>query len=242
MSEAAQQNPDEQQLVKEVTLVAYGNEQTKRSKDEFVQALTGKNVAERRTTSTTKRSIELDLGGTFPNRVRVHDNYDEEELDKFKRSLANSKMSDYIDINEETTTSKKRVTSITSAVSSFMGLIWENLPEEVDGLSQRENSGVWLNDMEEAEIRVRKPDIEEMRVLSKESKRESDDLYETISERWCGKLLITISGPNQEQLDTRSDAIIPEVHKMFSKIDGVGKVRYMACTVTEQRKGECYDI
>lgn len=243
MAEAETKEPEEQELKKDVTLVAYADDEHSRNEDEFVTALTGVNTSERETISSKDVTIEIDLGKSIPVSYTPYSHrWTEEGLRKFKRSLANSKMSEYISVEEERNTHSKRVTPISSALSGWMSEVWDQLPLEIDGLQRDENSGIWVDDQDISRIRVRKPKIEEMRVLAKESERESDDLYETMSERWSAQFSITIEADNEEQLDERTEAIVPVLHKRLPKQPGVGKVRYMACTVTQQREGECYNL
>lgn len=243
MSQATQPEQEEQTLKKDVTLVAYADDEHARSEDEFVTGVTGVDTSERETVSSRDVTIEIDLGKSYPSRRHIPSyDFSDEGLDAFKRSLANSKMKEYIDVEDKRTTSSKRVTSISNAVDEWIGELWSQLPEELDGLIRDEHTGVWKDDQDVAHIRVKKPTVEEMRVLSKESERESDDLYETMSERHCMKFQIIIEGDNEEQLDHRTEAIVPVLHKWLPKQTGIGKVRYMSCTVTQQREGECYNI
>ena len=243
MSKAAQQEPDEQILQKEVTLVAYADDEHKRSIDDFVTGLTGVDTSERENVSQRDVEIHIDLGKDYRAKLNVYDHeFTDEGLASFKRSLANSKLKEKIDIQDETSTSSRRTTSVSSAVSKWMGEVWSQLPLEVDDLQREENSGVWKDDRNVARIRVKKPQVEEMRVLAKESEREDDDLFETISERWSAQFQIIIEADNEEELDRRTEAIIPVLHKWLPKQNGIGKVRYKACTVTQQKEGECYNL
>ena len=243
MAKAETEQPEEELLQKEVTLVAYADEEHKRSEDEFVTGLTGVDTSEREKVASRDVTLKIDLGKNYPLRVRVSSfDFTDDGLDSFKRSLANSKLKEKIEVDDETNTTSKRVTSISSAIDGWMGRVWEQLPMQLDGLLRTEHSGVWKDDKDVARIRVKKPNIKEMRVLAKESERESDDLYETMSERLSAQFDIVIQAENKEQLDRRSEAIIPVLHKWLPKQAGIGKVRYMSCTVTQKREGECYDI
>lgn len=107
-------------------------------------------------------------------------------------------------------------------VSRYHGKRWES----------EEGDSIW----------IKNGTFDERRILSKEKNRESDDLYETMSEVNSVKFNIEMESTSDDVIQALSQGIIPRLHKALSGVTAVGKVRYMACEKQTVEEGECYDI
>lgn len=244
---AKQEQKNEKSLEKEVTLVAYASEEYQNSLDNFVIALTGVDVTETKETEKEKAVVEVDLGGNGPMEWEVSWDYDYDrgEVKRLHNDLLESGLSDSIDIDMVSETTVEQVNSRSSAAKSFFPEIGEEVPKELPGGIQLMNEDAriflkWLGENDQSHAKVRYPSFEEQRILSKEEKREADDMYENLQQIPCAEFEITIEASSDEEMEERSNALIPELYKTLVKYESVSKVRWVSCKVKEEREGECY--
>lgn len=244
MSENLPLNNDET-FEKEVNMVAYAPEDVSDWRT-WLQPVVDDDLQEK--TSSTERDWEMEINpngsdNDYSNFTRSLDtwNVDEEVAQKMCEDLEGV---DNIEMVYEEDTVENFKISPRNVTDDIINSVIEGLPQQLSGgLSKLEGWMKWDDsDNHEFQVRIHTRGVDDKRVLSKESEREDDDMYETLGERKCISLVIRIKAPSQEYIDTWTKEIIPELHKGLSKLEPFSKVRYMACTTNVTREGECYNI
>lgn len=239
--------PEEQNISKEVTMVAYADDEHRNSKEQFVAAVTQEQgVLDKKLARETSWRFEI----TIPADHTVLDT-------KFSRSTSDSDtakdirewvdengLSEFVEEEERTERRTDREVTFWQAGQNLLDDAREVLPEVLS--TGWEESGSmhlkWKDDKSETQVRIKNPDFDERRILAKESEREADDLYETMAEHQSAEFEIVINARSQEELDNLTEEVVVPFHKFLSKRTGAGKVRYLSCTVNQTKKGECYNL
>lgn len=252
MPEQETEIPDdsEAELEKTVNMVAYPDEDLSPSEESVRQwaaeVTEDDGILETRTVENTefKLSVFTDKDEEAPRRSMTFNVMESEDLSHLEGEHADGA----IVAEQITKTSQIRESSLTSLGNDVKRRLFKDLPGQLTGVLTKDHSGIsigfkWANPEEHQwEVKLQGGSFDTQRLLSKEEKREDDDLYETVSERPCYNITIKIVAPNEELLDSWTNDIIPEAHKLLSAMPGVGKVRYMDCTVTKEEQGECYNL
>lgn len=234
------------EVTKEVTMVGYDADQRYGSVREFADQLTDVDALEESSYEAREVHLVIDLGMSIPTKKKLyaHD-YKDEDLERLKRELDNDQMS--IEDSTEVKTEHK------NSFKTIAAQLGENLCEEISDMVQLEGEDFvtdnkhhrrvkWTTGDGRCEFSLKSFSIEERRVLSKEEKREDDDLYETMAAVPSVSFQLKIKADDNAVVDAVSEEIIPVLHKGLAKTTGVGKVRYTSCERQERKKGECYDI
>jgi len=235
----------EEEYTKEVTMVSYAPQEVNDWRD-WLQNLVDVDLKEKSTHESEEWSIELDPVG------------EGDDFDKFTRSLSTvgireevveeicNDVSKVDNVEMEFSKENKSGYSVSKimATSKVLRHILEDVPDTISGsLDNYDNPLSWNEPSEhEFSVRITGRNISEMRVLSKEEKREDDDMYETLGERVCFKFMVKMTAPSREFIDTWTEELIPEIHKALARQQEFEKVRYMSCTTQVSREGECYNI
>jgi hypothetical protein len=154
--------------------------------------------------------------------------------------------SELVECEDNSRTSHVPINSPSVAATRFKKYIFHILQGELShGLERRNHRQEWKTDPENPivkSVRLKSSDFKSMRVLSKEEKREDDDLYETLGERPCFSVEVEMEGHSEEELDDWTNEVVTEVVKLLSKHPEIGKTRFMDCTTETVQEGECYNI
>lgn len=242
---------------KEVTVVGYAEEQHKdKSVREFGELVTGQDLTSYETEETKYHSIVFKDDSHVAD-VRRSITVPEYEQDKMADvvDVVNSNCEGVeieVNVEREKDYINHPYQAARDTVRSLEDRFPEQLPSGLVRIDYRDTPHLvqigWGLDGGgdgESKVHIQDSRIEEMRVLSKEQNRESDDLYETVSKRPCISLVVNIEAEGDgwdEVVDGVTENLIPKVVKEMSSLEGVGKVRFMGCEVTEKKKGECYNI
>lgn len=236
--------PVQETFEKEVNLIAYAGDDSPRQLRRWVEAVTGVDVTSFERESKTKWTLEADFGGTFPMSRKLGDSYfDEERIKKEKKKL--EKADANVTLSSETKTFRSYENTLAGAGKNLLKAISEEFPDVLNDEFMREFHGNklrWKNDVGQVAVSISTPDWEERRVLAKETNRSGDDLYESLTEKNSAQFNIDMEAETEEQLDEFTETFVEMLHKVMSRQEGVGKVRYMECEIVTRREGECYDI
>lgn len=230
------------QFSKEVTIVAYSNGEGNETDREFADRLVSLDMLQKTTRENRKVKFEFDLGrGDEEKKIYGHQ-FTDEVLEEAKEDLANSR---FVSINDVRKTEEVYELPLQHAREELKDKLAFMLPTELSGGLEYTYLGLptWeYEDNPEYKVKFANSDFTQKRILSKESKREDDDLYETMAEHNCFTLRVDMVSPNEHRLGQWTDEVITGLVKALRKLEAVGKVRFMACQVEETREGECYNI
>lgn len=238
------ENPEEE-YTKEVTMVSYAPQDVKDWR-EWLQDLVDVNLHEKTTSETQKWDIEVDPVGEGDDWDIFTRNLSTIGIreDVVKKMCKEVSKVDNVEMNFSKEKREKHSVSKNMATSKVLAHVLEDVPTTISGSLDNNDSVLKWNQPSEHEfsVRISRRDITEMRVLSKEEKREDDDMYETLGERLCMKFIVKMKAPSRDFIDTWTEELIPEIHKALARQQEFEKVRYMSCTTQVSREGECYDI
>lgn len=239
MSEA-----DQKRVEKEVTIVAYSlDEDTETPIRQWAEKVTGIDCTSYE--MVTEKEYELEIGPeggyNFSTSLNPYGSK-KEDVEKAKRELEKSGVEN-VRIKVESHREKKWEHSPNWAASQFTELLFNLLPGELEGSMTRHNLGTrWNDEQDRWGVRMWSSDFTDMRVLSKEEKREDDDLYETMAERPCFSFTVKMKAPDESYIDTWTDQVVTECVKHLSRHPHIGKVRFMDCVTVTSQEGECYSL
>jgi hypothetical protein len=244
---AMNQEADRTEVEKEVTVVAYSKDEDSNPRvREWAEKVSGVDLSSYDTTTITSYEMVVeDSSGRdlFRKEMGLFD-YEKEKAEKVSEDLM-EKGVENVRIEKDITENKSFENSMNHASNSLVEFLFLLLPDELEGgVSKYEKTHLtrWRDEMDQWGIGLRYKNFEEMRVLSKETKREDDDLYETMAERPCLTFQIKMTAPSRGHIDTWTESVVPEVTKLLYKHPHIGKVRYMNCVTTTQQEGECYNL
>lgn len=236
-------NEAEEEYEKTVTMVGYDADFDFPSLKAWAEELTGAKCTDTKLVREEKRYLVYDLGKQ-EQRARVRDyQCDEEAISTLKSKLEAAGIEE-VRIETETKSRTEPKVSLSQAGSQFLKTLFEECPDVLSGgLERHEHNWTrWVHPDHKWEVRLKSETFDEQRILAKESERQSDDRYESMSEVPAFNFVVKITAPNEELIDTWTEEVVTNLHKAMSERESIGKVRYMACTVTQERTGECYSI
>lgn len=228
-----------------MTLIGYSDDDHQNNpKRKFANEVTGVPTHKSRLEETTHYEFVAQLGGAWDYEGRrIGENYfDEEKADKLAEEIEEATDGE-VKLVKETETDEVHEASLSQAGKTLTKELTKNLPDEIND-SVRQDMWVarWQDDVGRVKVNISSANWEHMRILSKEENRENDNLFESLTERPCARISIELSGESEEELDDLTEQMVTPVHKALAKQDAIGKVRYMDCTVTTKREGDCYNI
>lgn len=234
---------------KQVNMMAYPAEEMASTDSvlrEWVAEVThDKGVTEQNTSVRKKIKGSVDItGDNTPQhfRMNVPKYVDAEDYEDILGVFADGR----IELEEETSTNRYYSTGLRDAARDTRGHVFDLAPPELTGGLTKDFDAAgkkWqAPELHEWKVSLGVPEFTTARVLSKEEKREDDDLYETIADWPCFSMQVTMEAPTEELIDAWTEDVIPDLHSSLAKMPEVGKVRYMDCTVTKEEEGECYNL
>jgi len=228
-------------VTKDVQMIAYDSDLDFPNLDDWATEMSGEPVNERKTEVDEKVEISLDLGQGPIKFTRGWHRFDSDVVSDLQEKLSDAGITNVSVVSKNETRSVRKATRY-DASDTIITSMFEEMPDTITG--GLEKNIVYHSYMSDSDwkVRVTNPNFIESRVLAKESDREDDDLYETLSEVPSLRFNIKMVAPSRGIIDKWTDEVIPQLHKMLSSFPSVGKVRYMACTVTEEKEGECYNL
>lgn len=214
---------------------------------QFMHTLCERNLMEQ--TRRSQRQVEVVFN------LKEHDrevtqslsalDYDDDKLEELK-SLADG---DLVTVNDEEKVLTSYKVSMNSATGDFTEKVCKALPDyiEVEGETFRYDDDHyrrtrWATEDGRCSLTIKRSTAKERRILSKEGKRESDDMFETMAKVPSFSFKIVMVADDGDVIDALSEEVIPELHKRMAKESSIGKVRYTSCERQQRTKGECYDI
>jgi len=232
----------ETEFEKTVTMVGYDSDLDFPSIEEWAEQLTGEPCTEKSTSRNKKTYLVFDLGrGECRTRLKDY-NFENAKLDELKESL-NSVPEELLRIEQETERVTNPAATLGDASSALLEELYQQCPDVLSGgVGRAKYLKKWQNDNSMWSVKLSNSSFGQRRVLSKESERSSDDRYETMSEVPAFSFTVKIEAPTEEFIDLWTEEVIKSLHKAMSSHDDIGKVRYMSCTVTQEKRGECYGV
>lgn len=230
-------------FTKEVRVVAYDDDLEFPSLRDWVQEVTGIDVTSTETMTDEWWELNYDLGmGEQTHKLQTYE-VNEEEAKKVKNKLKRSGV-DVVSLNHKTERKQKMKNTVDQAARQFRNALTEDLPHDLfAGVELQKSWGWWYNEEnQDYYVKLTAADFGERRVLAKESERESDDLYETMSEVPSFSVMVKMRAPAQQHIDKWTDEMIPALTKLLSQNPAIGKVRFMGCEKSVVEQGECYNI
>lgn len=232
----------ETEFEKTVTMVGYDSDLDFPSLEEWAEQLTGEPCTETTHEREEKTYLVYDLGfGEQRTRLRDY-NYDDEVLEEVKSKL-NDLPGENVRIETVTKRSQRPSATLNHASKVMVESLFNQCVNTLSGgMEKQSNWTKWAADHGPWKVRLSGSSFEEQRVLAKESERSSDDRYETMSEVPTFTFVVTMKAPSEELIDLWTEEVIKQLHKLMSSHEDIGKVRYMSCTVTQEKAGECYAV
>lgn len=239
---------------KEVTMLAYPAEGKTFDARGWADELTDLDMQ----AQSTRTKEKFHLSFTMPDGIKDFEedlwkwdlgNSDEEReetLQALKDDLSDSAM---VDIDKHLSSTTTHDNSLGQASRVLISGLTSQLPNELplnhEGevtMEQSDDGLQWGGLHYDWKVEINPVGFAEKRVLAKESERESDDLYETAGDVACVEYKIEMVSPRRELIDGWTEDVITSLHKALAKRDGIGRVRYTSCEVSETKTGECYNV
>jgi|APHM01.1.fsa_nt_gi hypothetical protein len=244
----------EKEYTKEVTMLAYPAEGKTFDKRGWADSLVDLDMREKNIETTTSRHVTFDIpedNTSFTESLWRFDlGRDDEEraetMEKLKEDLGSS---EYVSVEKETHKNSTFENSLGHASQVLLTSLRPHLPDELplnhEGEETMEISAGnvrWGGLHYDWKVDVEPAGFYEKRVLAKETERQSDDLYETVGDIACVEFSIEMVAPRRNLIDGWTEDVISELHKALSKTEGIGRVRYTSCEVSQTKSGECYNV
>lgn len=240
---ADEQDVDNKVYEKEVTVVAYDDDLEFPGLREWAEEITGVDLTTLDTITQEWYNLVYDLGmGEQTKSIQDYD-YSKDRVEEVKEQLKEAGV-DSIRLEHHTEEEKKFANSLGKAARRYRTELAGELPDELfGGLELQSSWGYWYSENDpDFHVKLAHKTFDEMRVLAKESERDSDDLYETMSEVPAFKLRVDMRAPSEKHIEEWTQQVVKNLHKLLAKNPGIGKVRYMACETATIESGECYNI
>lgn len=236
-------DPTTQSFEKEVTVVGYADEFNYSSIREWAGKVSGLDHTETDLTEDEYYKLTIRVGDEEVTKQFREWQVDEEEVEEFKNATADVPGEfvdfEHVHIEEETHTHSEN-----GMAEVAMKEVVEQLPDEISGGMEKNEK--WLNRYEDDDssnkVRFRRVGFDKRRILAKETNRDNDDLYESVSKVPSLQIRIKMNANSEELIEQWTNEVISEFHKELAALPGVGKVRYMSCTTKKEQEGECYNI
>jgi len=253
----SEQDKVQKEFKKTFQTVAYNDEDTSMSEEDFTAELTGEPTNQTESVENKRDMAVIDLGGDkIEFEVRYNhipdmpdgyegtfSDWEGDTFENFKRD-ENQNGTGRLSLETKSETKTQPVCSMGKATSNMIDhMVEENGITQIEpGLEYSPISRRWSSDDVYDSVRVSSFSIGKQRILSKEAERQSDDLYQTVADYPCFNMTVEMQSDDESMFDTWNEQVIVPLHKWLAKQPAVGVVRYMSCEIQETRKGECYNI
>lgn len=223
---------------KTVTVIGYSTDESQ-SERAFAHALDprGRDLFEQEEKTNTKQYIRWtdDEGEEQEKFIR------EDLFDAIKESGAFDPENERVQVVEETTTEMKYTTRLYSVGNSVKSEVCEHMPDEIDGLTKGIWTRKWQNEQGETQIEVIGNGLTSERVMAHQATRNAGQRFETEDERPCVKLQVEMNGTDEE-VESWSEDVVPQIVEGLSDFDAVGKVRITDCKTRIEKEGDCFNL
>jgi len=234
----------DREVRKEVTMMAHPPEQHSASRDKWIEQITGVDINETETITNKRAEVRVDLGESVKGLNISEWDFDDDVASSLANrfDLADGRVGVDVITEEE----EHQVHRESDVARELLNCLAPEIGDEIAGgleIETRSCKTSWENpDDHNWEVYIHHPDFGMERVLSKEEKRESDDMYESMSEVPALSFMVKMIAPSETWINTWTDEVITGLHRELAKTGGIGKVRYSSCTVEQSRSGECYRL
>lgn len=231
---------------KEVVMLAYPAEGAGYTKREWADEMTPEDMHEKTTYEDENLKLSIDAGRNILGREWSAHRYEDSAIEELSDRLEDIDSISLNIVKETRSEFKHSLNSCTRAViKDCISMLPDDIPlnhRGIEVLSRSEHSTHWKDGKCDWKASVWDDGMGLERVLSKESEREDDDLYESIGEVPCMRTKIRFKAPREELIDEWTNTVVAGLHKELSGIPAIGRVRYTSCEVTETKAGECYNV
>lgn len=234
---------------KDITMILYSDKGSYKDPREWIAEVLGDEFNNIVTESNINWHVNIG-DETWGYSTRIPSTYvrrDDVPLEEIKESLGRSSI-DGITLKKNINKSQKQEKSMIDIRKKLLNMASSTLPDELPEGAEWEDKFLWYQDERDVtKVRFSNSDVgnngtalQERRVLAKQTVREEEKLYETISEVPSFAMKIDMQADEEDTLSEYTKLVITRLHKFFENIDHVGKVRYTACNRKVSKEGECY--
>lgn len=246
---------DHQEHRKEIVMCAYGPSRVNNIR-KWVEEITGIDCTSKvqEVNESYQLVVDWDNAGFRQTSTLISERHIEKSDSGVLKEIENC---DHISIDHERNESTEFKNKLSTVKYNFLIQLFSELPEEISGgyrVRPRRNNPDELRTAAYYEVAEGDDEIQygkkvidadpegfdERRVLKKEADREPGQMYESIGQRPSFQFTLDLIAPNEEMMDTWTEEVIVQLHKILSKISGINQVRYTSCEVTTTKEGECF--
>lgn len=227
---------------KTVSIVAYDSDEEYSDLRKWAQEVTGLDTVSEEINVNEDWFIVFDFGWSEREKKLSATDYQGKTITEAQEEL---KDNEYVSLEHRTETERKHKNSLASALRQFkQNDIVTGLPNNLSGGMELNASWGWWKTEEDDDwyVKIKTSSFDERRVLSKEEKRQSDDMYETIHSVPSLKFEVKMRSPNETRIEQWTDEVVAEMVKILSSNEAIGKVRFVGCTTRKEQEGECYAV